>query len=506
MRWTPCIFLAAILFAAPAAMAANISFDTLSYLGGSGDDAGGGVGILADHRVVYGGTATRSLDASLSIDVLGGGNGLVALFDADGQTLRSAARIGTAVNDLDVGGDRIAVAAAGAGPTVLAGDGRTVLWNDPTVTNAQRISVGSAGNVATLTTSKQLRLYGPTGTLLNTRQFGDSVLADVVVDDANGRVIVTGFNNKNTGQEPIQVPFIRAFNQSDLRGGPAWVDYDWAGAVARNEQNANVADSRGVRLELGRDGKLYFAARADGGNTTYLFDPKDVDRRLTSGGGASNEFIKYDKYSDAFNTQSQAKGLFGRYDAATGDIEHIQWLLTRTSNNTGNTLNIFGITADADGTIYLTGQAAATIKDRDTQQINGETVGTYSGGELFLARISPDFTSREFWTVLLESGGTNSLGADVAVLDGHLVFAGTQRNPGGTLFTVDAFQPAVAGGAEGYFGVLNAPAAPIPEPASLTLALLSSTALLIRPRPKRPVATADRRVLQLSRTPVRGTN
>ena len=464
----------------PGANAADVSFDTLTYLGGGGDDAGRGVGILSDYRVVYGGTATRTFDPSLSIDLLGGGGGVVSVFDATGRTLLSEARLGSAVNDLDVVGDRIGVAAAGAGPTVLAADGRSVVWNDATVTNAQRISVGTSGNVAVLTASKQLRLYDPVGTLVNTRNFGDFELADVVVDDANGRVIVTGFNNKNTGQEPIQVPFIRAFNQNVLSGAPAWVDYDWAGSVARNEQNANVADSRGVRLELGGDGKLYFAARADGGNTTYLFDPQDVDQPLTRGAAASNEFIQYDAFSNAFNTQAQAKSLFGRFDPATGDIEKMQWLLTRTSNGTGNTLNIFGITADADGTIYVTGQAFATIKDRDEQTINGESVGGYSGGELFLAKISADFTTREFWTVLLEGGGTDSQGNDLAVLDGHLVFAGTQQNPGGTLFTFDAYQALAGGDEEGYLGVLGAP---IPEPA--TVALLGLSGLMLLPRGRR---------------------
>lgn len=412
------------------------------YLGGGGDDGAGGVLIAPDHRVIVGGTfAEASWPVKVS-ELAEGGKGMVVCLDPAGQRIVSAARVGEEV--LDVASDangQIVLAAGASGVVVLDPAGGAVAWRDGEAGTVKRIAASEDGMVVALTADKHVRLYDAKGKLVATRRFRDSYLNDVTIHGKHKLVIVTGFNNKRTGREPAQVAFIRAFHIDRLNEKPVWVNYDWPGRVLRQEQDPNVADSRGYRVNIGEDGKLYYLGESHGGNSTYSFDPQEKARRLKSGDGADAELVRIDAYSVPFNTRADALSVFGRYDAKTGKLEHLQWMLARREKMRASTLRARGIAADAKGRAFITGLTTAPIARRDENTIAGEAVGPFAGGEAFFAVIAPDFTRREHWTPFTaptpEDGRHASIGMDVVVRGEHWAVLAHVTRPEARMVTTD---------------------------------------------------------------------
>ncbi len=421
-----------------------------SYLGGSQDDAGGGIVFGADNSLFIGGRLVDYNPGGLApVNLFGGGTGALLRFDETGTSPLGVTRMGDMIHDVAVAPTgSLAVAAGGVGTVMLNPQGDSVMWSDP-FSEVRRINVGQDGTVAALGANKQLRLYNPDGTLLGQRNFGDNFVEDIAVDDRTGLVFVTGYNNTWTGQEPAQVNFIRAFDINNVTGAAEWINYDWPGSTLRNEQNPDVADTRGYRISIGGDGMLYFAGEAHGGNTTFAWDPQIVDRRLTS-----DEWIITDKYSHPWQTRAEAKTVFGRFDPATGELDMLQWLFARLTNNDGNTLRTRGIEADEHGRIFLTGETTAHIRDRLDQSVGGEPVAPYGGGEVFLAVIAPDFSHREHWTVFTATGGTGGLGVGLALGEDRYAMLAGLGGAGETIILPGAYQDARQGGDDMYYVVV----------------------------------------------------
>lgn len=455
-----CVLISSLIVLAAAGHA--FAFDTLSasYLGGSGADAGNAMDVAPDHTLVYGGLAPGHNPGGVTpVDLLGGGDGLLVRLDRTGKSVLSATRVGNGISDLQIGDDgRIVVAAQGVGPVVLSSDGGSALWNKP-LPNISRVSVGRSGTVAALVenggSNYDLYVYDPAGNQIGYRHFGDRMVNDVAVDDTNGQVIVTGFNNKTYMGVPVQVPFNRAFT-SDL-ATMNWKNYDWTGdqvgGSGDGTQNSSMADSRGYRVTMGRDDKLYFMGEAHGGNATFRYDPQVVDRFL-----ASDEWIKFDHWNNPWGTRSEAKTVFSRVNPADGTLDMIEWIFARTDSLDGNTLRGRAIAADEAGRVYLSGMTTGTIKNRDANDIDGEMVGPYSSSEMFLAVIAPDFQSRDVWTPFTDAntGSMDGYGYGIGVRDGLAGVAGAIRDSTGEHITSgDALQAIRDADEEGYFVAWN---------------------------------------------------
>ncbi len=450
------LLLLGLALLAPVQAQTDLPATAATYLGGAGDDAVDGVGILPNGSVLVGGTAASFQTPIATTDVLGGGAGYVLRLASDGRSVLGGIRVGQAVLDVEAGADgRSVVAAKGVGPVVL--NGLAVVWS-ASQSSVARVSRGADGTVAALGSDRRVVVYNANGGQIGARQFGDSFVEDVAVDAANGLVIVTGYNNKNTGQEPIQVPFIRAFPYS--MSSTTWTNYDWAGSVARGAQNPDVADSRGYRVSIGDDGLLYFVGEAHGGNTTFSWDPKQASRRLSS-----SELIKYDAYTNAYNIGAIPTTFVGRFEPATGAVVKMQPVLGRLSSGKGNTVRPRGVAADATGRIYVVGQANASIAGRgDAHTIGGAPVTAYEGAEAFLLVIAPDFRSREVWTAFSSTGSHKSTGTAVAVRGSAFAVGATAERSTATFATTQAIQSARGAGLEGYVAVSGAEAAPPPPP------------------------------------------
>jgi hypothetical protein len=272
---------------------------------------------------------------------------------------------------------------------------------------------------------------------------------DLAVDSARGQVIVGGYTQVSSN---LQLPWIRAYTYD---GTLNWRSYDFAAAPGFG------ADSRIERVALGADGYLYVAGSINGGVGASVFsrDPKDLSIPL----GA--RLVKYDPYSDSTNTGSVKIAWFGRFNPADGSLTLGQALLTRrTTDRRGNSISIRAIAADSRGQVFLAGDAACCIKNRDQQRVAGIAVGPYEIGEGYVLMISADFGQRLIWTTYagptLPSGSSSARA--LAVRDRQVLTVATlsldQTKPR-SLITINAIQPHPTGttGTEGYLLLWSTP-------------------------------------------------
>ncbi|MEM8533209.1 MAG: hypothetical protein AAGF95_20380, partial [Chloroflexota bacterium] len=388
----------------------NLPASAATYLGGDGEDQANAVEVAPDGNVVMAGTMPNHNPGGVTpTELLGGGSGAIVRVDGDGQEVLSVTRIGAAVSDLEMNDEGQMAVCGDFGVATLNATASEVLWNaEPG--SGTRCSIGADGTVAAIVGS-EAQVYNASGDAIASWGIGGSFQEDIVVDSANNLIIATGFTNRRGGGNPVQVAFIKAWNYN---GESEWTNYDFSGGDAA--RTSLMADTRGYRLAIGGDDKLYFTGESAGGNTIYGRDPKNIDENL------GDRQVKTDNYTNPFNTKSNHITWYGRYNPANGDLEQGQIILTRLSSGGGNTIRPRGIDADVNGTVYVSGVAACCIADRDNQQLGGQAIGGYTGGESFLLVVSPDLEERLYWTPFPGGGD-----ASVAVRNGTAALATTSE-------------------------------------------------------------------------------
>jgi hypothetical protein len=428
---------------------------TATYLTGDSDDTTGGVVIGADGAVVYGGTINASHYGKSSSSLLAGGGAGVVRLSPNGRQVLSVVGLGNTVTDIDVQrpGGNIAVS-GDFGVAMLDAKAEKVVFEKALSGEAQRVAIGSDGTVAALV-NKQLTVLSASGAELSS--FGISTnqtVHDIAVDGASQTVMVTGFKQDDGGGcTQLQVPFIRAYGYD---GAEKWKAYDWrhADVAAVSE----CADSRGLALGMGLDGKLYYAGRSDGGNTVHNRLPTDLSK------SAPNQ--KFDKYTDAYNMNGAAPVAYlARFDPATGAIESgVKHVVRRYSDDKGNAMIPLAITALADGTVFAAGTSACCIPGQDVKTVNGElSMPGYAGGGWILM-LAPDMKSRLAWTVFRGPTGAGETPIAVAT-DGNAMAVAMSQSASSdqaiaerALLTFDAVQPTPGGGSrDSYLAVWPAP-------------------------------------------------
>ncbi len=431
-----------------AAPLTNLPATTATYIGGAGVDELNGASIAPDGTMLVAGTLPGYAPPGVSVITLPGAtNGAVVRLHADGSSVLSVLRFGGVIRDLDINGSGHLVICGDAGIARLSADATAVVWSASSGDTA-RCAVGSDGTAAALS-GKTVRVYDVDGAFIGSWTVDGTAAADLAVDAVRGQVIVGGYTQVSSN---LQLPWVRAYAYD---GTLHWRSYDFSNAPGLG------ADSRVERLALGADGNLYVAGSINGGVGVSVFsrDPKDQSIPL----GA--RLVKHDLYSDSTNTGSVKIAWFGRFDPTDGSLILAQALLTRrTSDNKGNSVSIRAIAADERGQVFLAGDAACCIKNRDQQRIAGIAVGPYESGEGYVAVISADFRQRLVWTPYAGpsiSGGSSGARA-IAVRDGKALAVATlsldQTKPR-SLITVNAVQSAPGGptGAEGYLLLWRTP-------------------------------------------------
>lgn len=422
----------------------NLQASAATYLGGNGSDTASAVDVAPDGSVVLGGVLP-GYSGGTETTLLGGTDGAVVRLDSSGRTVRSVTRIGTAVNDLEINDDGVIAVCGDFGVAALDASASTLAWS-ANPGEGRRCAIGADGSVAVLVGSAAY-VYDKAGTPRATIPIAGSGQYDIAVDGVNKLVIASGFTQVSGN---LQVAFMRAWSYD---GTLTWKSYDFPNAPGLG------ADTRGERIAIGRDGKLYFVGSINGGTGVSIFsrDPKDINVKL-----GSDRNITSDTYNQATNVGSVKMMWFGRYNSADGALEAGSSLLTRLTSGKGNSIVARAITADENGRVFLAGDTACCLPNRDKLTISGTPVGPYEGGEAFLAVISADLKKRPVWTAFaapdVSAGGSPAVGvavrgpvAAVALTLNAPTNAGQVRK----LITYEALQPAPATLPDAYVAVWN---------------------------------------------------
>jgi len=424
---------------------------TATYLGGPGSDVPGGVEVAPDGTVVVGG-AFPGHDFGVVAQELGAGDGAVLRLSPDGTELLSVTRLGGPVLDLAVApGGELAVA-GGFGVALLAADASAALWN-VALADARRVAVGSDGAVAALY-GKSVRVLDATGAQLGDLAVSGTAVHDVALDGASHSVLVTGYRQSDEGAcQQYKSTFIRSHGYD---GAARWTNYDWNGGDV--DDTEDCADSTGFGLAIGRDGKLYYAAKSDGGNTVHRKQPRDL--------GVDAPNVATDPYDTPYGLQgANAVGYYARFDAATGEHLGGQFLVSRKATGDedpaaaeANAAPPDQITALADGTMVIVGTSAYLLADHDKKSIDGVKLGAYIAYEPYVLIVAADFKQRLAWTSFTASGPGGSRGVAVGPDSAAILFAQSGDSLAtGTLITREAIQPAPGGDGEAWLAVFPTP-------------------------------------------------
>lgn len=413
---------------------------TATYLGGAGADAAGGVAIGPDNIVVVGG-GFPGQDFGLAPGVIAEGDGGLLRLSPDGTQLLSLTRLASPVRDLDIGADGKIAAVGDFGVALLDSEASAALWT-AAVPGARRVAVGSDGTVAVLH-DKEIQVFDAAGAPLGTFAVSGTSINDLVVHGPSQSVLATGYRQSDQGAcQQYKSTFIRSYGYD---GAARWTNYDWDGEEV--DDTEDCADSQGKGLEIGRDGKLYYAGKSDGGNTVHRKQPRDLSKDAPN--------VSTDPYNTPYGLKgANAVGYFARFDPATGDHEGGQFLVSRKANlgedpaaAEANAAPPDYATALPDGTMVVVGSSAYLLEQHDAKSIDGTKLGGYIAYEAYVLIVSPDFKERLAWTPFTATGPSSV--AAVAVGDGGAAALFGQSGEAlakGTLITVDALQPAPGGG------------------------------------------------------------
>jgi hypothetical protein len=428
---------------------------TATYLGGPGTNHLDAVGIALDGSVLVAGAVDGSDLGQTAAHLIGSGTGAVVRLSRDGAAVLGVARLGSLVTDLEVSPVSGAIAVSGDfGVALLDPEARTVLWKDAMGGTVSRVAVGSDGTVAALGGST-ISLFSATGAVVGTVTVESATsVNDVAVDGASATVFATGYRQDDGGAcSEYKSTFVRGYSYT---GALKWTDYDWhytdVGA------SGDCADTQGLALAMGKDGKLYYAGKSDGGNTVHQKDPRNLSLMAPN--------VTFDEFNTpyGFNKGASALGYYAQFDPATGIIAHGQFILSRlaasdTASADANAAVPNAITADENGNVFVAGDTAYLMQNHDKKTINGIPVGTYTAYEGFALVVPPDFSRRLLWTVFTKTGPDTTTG--IAAAQGTVVL-GAEQAAGdlstGTLITVNAIQAApTSTQSEGWVAVWAAP-------------------------------------------------
>lgn len=413
---------------------------TAGYLGGTGENRPTAVAITPAGSIVVAGTFSDDGFRGERTTLPGGTTGGVLVLSSEGRAIRASTRIGTAVYDMavnDVTGD---VAVGGDfGVALLSADAKEEHWRASIEGGAIRVDIGHEGTVAALTADGTVRLFDRAGDVLLTMPTTDATVSDIAVDDASGLFFLVGANQPG-GSCTGSMPFLRGYG---VDGEVRFRNYDFPDAEGQ------CASSRGVRVAMGRDGKLYYAGENHGGNTVHLRDPQDL--------ASPARLVSYDTYTAGHHPAIREYTFVARFEPATGEMELGQVLLPRDDDGTGGMLFVHTIAADEHGNVYVGGRATCCLARRDELRISGIAPGTYRAGDNSLAILSPDFRERLTWTTFTLDNESPATTVAVAVGRGLAAMLADQPAGAGRLITVDAIASDPPGTSQAFLATFRAP-------------------------------------------------
>jgi hypothetical protein len=435
-----------------------------SYTGGGGaDDSVRGCAMQSDGTVVLavnmGWAPPPRVLSTLADGESDTRTGAIMRLSPDGTRVLSTTRIAHLVLDLAIDdSDNIYVAMWADGIVKLNPTAKNELWSKKDM-NVKRIDVGPMGYCAALgggsdpdEEGSTVKVYDPDGNELGGVSSGKWKF-DVCIDEASETVVYLGFRNAHTSGNPVQIAYIRGVSYA---GQVRYTCYDWSADESSprwlNRPTNNMADTRGYRCSIGRDGRLYCAFECAGGNHMFRYDAFDIMKKVSIVGG--------DRWHGFHNTRSEHKTFFARYEPGTGAYLAGQQFCCRLSNDRGNTARVKGgqICADERGRVYIGGSSAWGLPipghpkySEKPGQIAFNPLNGYLGGAWFLV-MSQDFSTRLYCT-RLTSQTTHAIAARVlADSEAQIVFGGYTESE---LYTKAAINAHLQGAQDGWFAVIS---------------------------------------------------
>ncbi|MBD3319549.1 MAG: PKD domain-containing protein [Chitinivibrionales bacterium] len=439
----------------------DYNIDVSSYFGGSGsEDAIYGSVILSDGSIVLGGVIGDKKVSGVTETLLNGATGssagAVVRLASDGKSVLSITRIADKVVDIAVdGSENIYCASMSGGIIILDKTASSVIHAQTFDHPVHRVDAGPSGHYAILICSSTdfltqkiasvtIKVFGPSHQELGSFGGNSHYTRDVCIHEPSQTIISLGFKNysaptDNGKSYPVDVPAYQGMSYSGTR---KYDGYNYASSEL-NSNSSNMADARGHRCAIGKDGNLYMVFEVDGGNHVFDNDPFDVMTDVDIAGG--------DLYSQGSNVGTEPSLFYGRYEPSSGAYGMGQYFTTRLDNGRGNTIRIYNgaIAADTDGTIYLAGVSASGLP------MTFDPTGGYTGGA-YLVIVKSDFSQRLFST-RLSSGGTHTIAlAENTDGSSKVLWAGSAKNSSGySLYTRNTLQAELAGEQDGFFAFIS---------------------------------------------------
>lgn len=442
-----------------AASAAEFDVSMSSLLGGDGDDAVVAAVLQSDKSIVLaanfaGSTPTDSVE-SLG-EAAGDDAGHLVVLEPDGAEIRAVYRVGRSVHDLAVDEqDNIYVAAGDSGLIKLSSS-LALEWTK-TPGHIRRVDVGAGLVVGLQPDNTQdadntpgrgtVHVYESSDVADHVDFDGHRNTLDVCYSAPTETFVTVGWRQARADGNPVQIAYLRGTSRS---GQTLWTAYDWSTDNDSddfiNRPENNMADTRGYRCAVSPDGDVYAAFETAGGNHIFRYDPFDISTKVDIVGG--------DKYHEFYNTASEHKLFFARYDAETGEYVRGQQLTGRlSSDDSGNTVRIKegALAVGDDGKVYLVGSAAFGLP----LTFRPEGTGEYTGGA-YLVVMDADLDERLYVTRMTPNGAGNALAVRSLSDGARVVYGGSTQLENNEFHAVDPLQTELGGGErDGFVTVLG---------------------------------------------------
>jgi hypothetical protein len=363
-------------------------------------------------------TASVALPGESGVDVVITSSGAIAAVNSEnGAALYwvdpATGEIGQTVNlpqaVSDIAYDGGSVLAVATGNQVLRLDAATGdKLSEIALRGVQRVAIAADGHVGAIA-NRTAYLYDANNTEVFSKLRDYTEVTDIeVLGCGEGRnlVYVTSFRNTsfvdlNDQRNPVQIARLEAL---DFTGEVQWSLFSDSAETIRQ----NVADTRLLRVALGRDGYLYTAGESAGTATIFRWrgQPMSEDEQY---GKAEPFLTRIDEYSQLHNSGSAHLPYYARVHPTNGQLITSQMSFPRRDNTKANAMRLGDIASSASGRLYLGGSASASIANRDGLTINAQPVGGYVGNDRAWMSVAPNFRARNFWTVLAAEGGEGTV-------------------------------------------------------------------------------------------------
>jgi hypothetical protein len=373
---------------------------TVSFVGGSGDDSVRAGVVLDDGTLFLAGTSNSS-SVFPGEERLEPGDGFIVMLDASGTVRLSTLRSGPVLAALQGPGQEIALA---GGKTVRGFSTATkkFTWSsDDLGADVSKLARTKDGYVA-LAGTKVIALDGSGKARWSVSVAKSRVSA--IAADAN-YVYIGGDQNTNTGQEPYRSPYVYRYDLASGTPSSDWKLYDWAGPDVRANGKSLQADSFVNELKVDPAGKLWMCAGSDGGNTVLTKGARNLDSVQSALMGAC-----YD--GPCFGYKGAKKtGMFASVKADAPELERATWVIPylmpkdgRNSPPCGcksnpanpNSMTIEDLAFSKDAIV-----AASTTSYRPPESDNAwfrDTV--YASGMTWVGLFTPDLKSISMGTMI----------------------------------------------------------------------------------------------------------